>query len=97
MRRGSEAQSYRDIPQRQSQVSPLYLNEFQFRFNNRRESDIFGKAIEGWLTLKRGDRRALQMLANDASKPKQLTLCLDRPMSYKLDYRKQRSHKDNKY
>jgi transposase-like protein len=26
---------------------PLYLNEFQFRFNNRGESDIFGKAIEG--------------------------------------------------
>lgn len=26
---------------------PLYLAEFQFRHNNRRESDIFGKAIEG--------------------------------------------------
>ena len=26
---------------------PLYLNEFQFRFNNRKESDIFGKAIAG--------------------------------------------------
>lgn len=26
---------------------PLYLNEFQFRFNNRREANIFGKAIEG--------------------------------------------------
>jgi transposase-like protein len=26
---------------------PLYLAEFQFRFNNRREADIFGKAIEG--------------------------------------------------
>jgi hypothetical protein len=26
---------------------PLYLNEFEFRFNNRRESDIFGKAIAG--------------------------------------------------
>ena len=26
---------------------PLYLAEFQFRYNNRRESDIFGKAIEG--------------------------------------------------
>jgi len=26
---------------------PLYLNEFQFRFNNRREADIFGKAVEG--------------------------------------------------
>lgn len=26
---------------------PLYLNEFQFRFNNRHEKDIFGKAIAG--------------------------------------------------
>lgn len=26
---------------------PLYLNEFQFRFNNRNERDIFGKAIAG--------------------------------------------------
>ncbi len=26
---------------------PLYLNEFQFRFNNRKEKDIFGKAIAG--------------------------------------------------
>jgi len=26
---------------------PLYLNEFQFRFNNRNEADIFGKAIGG--------------------------------------------------
>jgi transposase-like protein len=26
---------------------PLYLNEFQFRFNNRNEADIFGKAIAG--------------------------------------------------
>jgi hypothetical protein len=26
---------------------PLYLAEFQFRYNNRRESDIFGKAIAG--------------------------------------------------
>jgi transposase-like protein len=26
---------------------PLYLAEFQFRHNNRRESDIFGKAIAG--------------------------------------------------
>ena len=26
---------------------PLYLAEFQFRFNNRRERDIFGKAIAG--------------------------------------------------
>jgi transposase-like protein len=26
---------------------PLYLNEFQFRFNNRHEADIFGKAIRG--------------------------------------------------
>jgi transposase-like protein len=26
---------------------PLYLNEFSFRFNNRKESDIFGKAIAG--------------------------------------------------
>jgi transposase-like protein len=26
---------------------PLYLNEFQFRFNNRHEADIFGKAIAG--------------------------------------------------
>jgi transposase-like protein len=26
---------------------PLYLAEFQFRHNNRREADIFGKAIEG--------------------------------------------------
>jgi transposase-like protein len=26
---------------------PLYLAEFQFRFNNRREADIFGKAIAG--------------------------------------------------
>jgi transposase-like protein len=26
---------------------PLYLNEFQFRFNNRKEADIFGKAIAG--------------------------------------------------
>jgi transposase-like protein len=26
---------------------PLYLAEFQFRFNNRQESDIFGKAIGG--------------------------------------------------
>src|SRR5216684_3267718 len=26
---------------------PLYLNEFQFRFNNRHERDIFGKAIAG--------------------------------------------------
>ena len=26
---------------------PLYLAEFQFRFNNRQEADIFGKAIAG--------------------------------------------------
>jgi transposase-like protein len=26
---------------------PLYLAEFQFRYNNRREADIFGKAIAG--------------------------------------------------
>src|ERR1700682_5618494 len=26
---------------------PRYLNEFQFRFNNRKEADIFGKAIAG--------------------------------------------------
>ncbi|MFZ0677510.1 IS1595 family transposase [Candidatus Binatus sp.] len=26
---------------------PLYLAEFQFRFNNRKEADIFGKAIGG--------------------------------------------------
>jgi transposase-like protein len=26
---------------------PLYLNEFQFRFNNRNEADIFGKEIGG--------------------------------------------------
>jgi transposase-like protein len=26
---------------------PLYLNEFEFRFNNRREADIFDKAIAG--------------------------------------------------
>jgi transposase-like protein len=26
---------------------PLYLNEFEFRFNNRHEADIFGKAIAG--------------------------------------------------
>jgi transposase-like protein/predicted RNA-binding Zn-ribbon protein involved in translation (DUF1610 family) len=26
---------------------PLYLNEFQFRYNNRKEQDIFGKAIAG--------------------------------------------------
>ena len=26
---------------------PLYLAEFQFRFNNRNEHDIFGKAIAG--------------------------------------------------
>jgi transposase-like protein len=26
---------------------PLYLAEFQFRHNNRREADMFGKAIEG--------------------------------------------------
>ena len=26
---------------------PLYLAEFQFRFNNRKKADIFGKAIAG--------------------------------------------------
>ena len=26
---------------------PLYLNEFQFRFNNRKNPDIFGAAIAG--------------------------------------------------
>ena len=26
---------------------PLYLNEFQFRFNNRKEKNIFGKAVAG--------------------------------------------------
>jgi transposase-like protein len=26
---------------------PLYLAEFQFRFNNRKEADIFGKAVAG--------------------------------------------------
>jgi transposase-like protein len=26
---------------------PLYLAEFQLRFNNRKEADIFGKAIAG--------------------------------------------------
>jgi ISXO2-like transposase domain len=26
---------------------PLYLAEFQFRFDNRKNSDIFGKAIAG--------------------------------------------------
>jgi len=26
---------------------PLYLNEFTFRFNNRKTADIFGKAVAG--------------------------------------------------
>jgi hypothetical protein len=26
---------------------PLYVAEFQFRYNNRMNSDIFGTAIEG--------------------------------------------------
>ncbi len=26
---------------------PLYLAEFQFRFNNRKNADIFGKAVAG--------------------------------------------------
>ncbi len=26
---------------------PLYINEFVFRYNNRHEKDIFGKAIAG--------------------------------------------------
>ena len=46
---------------------PLYLAEFQFRFNNRREAGIFGKA-----SAQR--RRALQQSADDASEPKQLEL-----------------------
>jgi hypothetical protein len=28
---------------------PLYLAEFQFRYNNRENADIFGTAIEGSL------------------------------------------------
>ena len=30
-----------------NQYLPLYLNEFQFRFNNRDNEDIFGEAIAG--------------------------------------------------
>ena len=26
---------------------PLYLNEFTFRFNNRKNEDIFGTAVSG--------------------------------------------------
>ena len=26
---------------------PLYIAEFQFRYNNRRNADIFGAAIKG--------------------------------------------------
>jgi hypothetical protein len=26
---------------------PLYVAEFQFRYNNRQNADIFGTAIEG--------------------------------------------------
>jgi hypothetical protein len=29
------------------QISPLYIAEFQFRYNNRFNDDIFGTAIEG--------------------------------------------------
>jgi hypothetical protein len=27
---------------------PLYVAEFQFRYNNRNNPDIFGTAINGW-------------------------------------------------
>ena len=35
------------IPQSQRKYMPLHVAEFQFRYNNRNEADIFGRAIAG--------------------------------------------------
>ena len=48
---------------------PLYLNEFQFRYNNRKNADIFEKRDSRM--LKRPNWR---MLLHHSSKPTQLDL-----------------------
>ena len=35
------------VPQGQREYMPLYVAEFQFRYNNRHNPDIFGEAIAG--------------------------------------------------
>ena len=35
---------------------PLYLNEFQFRHNNRKNPDIFGEAVGGCRSVRTGER-----------------------------------------
>ena len=57
---------------------PLYLTEFQFRHNNRKNPDIFGEAIAG-AELKRADWRALQWTGSDASETIQLELPFPSP------------------
>jgi hypothetical protein len=37
----------RDCHKVSAKYVPLYLAEFQFRYNNRFNADIFGTAIEG--------------------------------------------------
>jgi len=42
-----QARRSRHIPQNEPQYMPLYVTEFQFRYNNRENADIFGTAIKG--------------------------------------------------
>ena len=56
---------------------PLYLNEFQFRHNNRKNPDIFGG---GKRMLKRPNWRML--LHHASSKPVQLNLRFPRARRY---------------
>ena len=55
---------------------PLYLKEFQFRFNNRNEGRHFWQGDSRM--LKRIDWRALQQSADAASEPRQLEFVFQR-------------------
>ncbi len=42
-----QARCGRNVPQGSAKYLPLYVAEFQFRYNNRENDDIFGEAIRG--------------------------------------------------